>query len=524
MSGSLRLDRGTISIRGEFSHVLVRAVGEAQEYLAEIAAGVGPALAVTLDPGAPGEPGAEAFALRTGLRDGHPFAEVRAGDPIGAARGLSLLLGLVEPVSAGASIPAGLDVRRAPRYRLRGMHPNGWAANHPYAFRCWSEGDWRRYVDILFHLGANHLLLWPSPDIIPLPLPRADEEYLQEVRRVVAYAREARGMEVWIKQSANRVALSDAGVADPRRRPYWLPGVQVDLDPGDPAGLEAILRAREPLYRIVDNADGFAIIDSDPGGWNDSPVAAYLGLLERTRASIDRWCARGPGVKLVSWLWQGWGFTSWDPSRRERVIAETVRGMRDRLPEPWALIAGTGHYLPYLERLGVLDRTVYLPYGAIEAEPSLPFTNVEPEAVRGAIDGASAYPGLADLARLLHPQPGAAEAMAAAFDALNATRPPAIDAAAATLRRRTLAARPGLLGRLLFPSSRQVVDDLLCQLELRRAEAAFASAAETGADAAALAPLVTCAGPRPDSRLKATSEVRWRQRADATGAPARRRW
>ena len=105
--------------------------------------------------------------------------------------------------------------------------------------------------------------------------------------------------------------------------------------------------------------------------------------------------AGGPAAKLVSWLWQGWGFTSWDPAAREPVIAATVRGMRDRLPEPWMLIAGTGHYLPYLERLGVLDRTVYLPYGAIEAEPSLPFTNVEPEAVRGAIEGAARFPGLA---------------------------------------------------------------------------------------------------------------------------------
>jgi hypothetical protein len=48
----------------------------------------------------------------------------------------------------------------------------------------------------------------------------------------------------------------------------------------------------------------------------------------------------------------------------------------------------------------------------------------------------------------------------------------------------------GLLGRLLFPSKRQVVEDLACQLDVRRAEAAFACALESGADAAALRPLV----------------------------------
>jgi hypothetical protein len=49
----------------------------------------------------------------------------------------------------------------------------------------------------------------------------------------------------------------------------------------------------------------------------------------------------------------------------------------------------------------------------------------------------------------------------------------------------------GILGRLLFPSSRQVIEDLARQLEVRRAEAAFASAVEAGADAVELRPLVT---------------------------------
>jgi hypothetical protein len=517
--------RGTIVADAAGDPVLSHAIAEAREYLAEISGASGTALEVTLAADASGSAGGESFRLRTGTRGGRPFARIDAGTGLGVSRGISHLLGRIQIGHYGPRIPGGLDVRRSPRYRLRGMHPNGWAANHPYAFRCWSEDDWRRYVDMLFHLGANHLLLWPSPDIIPIPLSRADEAYLEEVRRVVTYAREVRGMEVWIMQSANRVALSDAGVPDPRHRPYWLPGVQVDLDPGDPAGLDAILRAREPLYRIVDNADGFAIIDSDPGGWNGSPVDAYLCLLRATRALIDRLSPRGPSVKLVSWLWQGWGFTSWDPAAREPVIAETVRGMRERLPGPWMLIAGTGHYLPYLERLGVLDRTVYLPYGAIEAEPSLPFTNVEPEAVRGAIEGAAAFRGLAgfmgnvqcpllqlpqghcmmeglwegnaggdliDLARLLHPAEDAMSGVAAAFAALNATDPAGVDGAIAVLSHLAGSGslRPGVLGRLLFPASSQVVDDLVRQLDLRRAEAAFASAVEAGTGAPALAPLV----------------------------------
>ncbi len=184
----------------------------------------------------------------------------------------------------------------------------------------------------------------------------------------------------------------------------------------------------------------------------------------------------------------------------------------------------------------MLDRTVYLPYGAVEAEPSLPFTNVDPEAIDGALGGAAGYEGLAGLmgnvqcpllqlpqvhclmeglwedvvapgtglittprevagglpglARLLHP--GLEEAIAAAFEALNATGVAEIDQALDGMR--TGIGRgpaPGLLGRLLFPSSRQVIEDLAHQLEVRRAEAAFASAVEAGASSAELRPLVT---------------------------------
>ncbi len=223
----------------------------------------------------------------------------RAATSLGAARGISYLLGRIEIDHDGASIPSGIDVQRSPRYRLRGMHPNGWAANHPYAFRCWSEADWRRYVDMLFHLGANHLLLWPSPDIIPVPLSRADEEYLAEVRRVVAYAREVRGMEVWIMQSANRIALSDAGVADPRRRPYWLPGVQVDLDPGDPdaarrhpARPRAALPDRRQRGRVRAHRQRPGRMERQPGRRVPRPAAAA-----RARWSIG--CTRA--VRRRSW-------------------------------------------------------------------------------------------------------------------------------------------------------------------------------------------------------------------------------
>jgi hypothetical protein len=367
------------------------------------------------------------------------------------------------------------------------MHLNGWAASHPYSFRCWSEDDWHRYIDILFHEGANLLLLWPSMEIMPVPLTPEDESYLEEVRRVVEYAKRSRGMAAWIMHSANRIAVSDCGVTDPRFRPYWLPDAQIDLDPGKPDQLERILASREPLYRIVDNADAFVMIDSDSGGWEGSPVSAFVELFRRTRMILDRRAGTGSQTVLVSWLWQGWGHTTWDPDSRGGVITETVQLMRRQLPEPWMLIAGTGHYLPTLRRLGVLDRTVALPYGAIEAEPSLPFTNVDPLSIDGALDGLREYPELAGvmgnvqcpllqlpqchhflgglwnarqdlplaradlegLARLL--APGASAALASSLAGLNAAAPS--DVAGQLEAVRALALSPpkaGIVGRLLF--------------------------------------------------------------------------
>jgi hypothetical protein len=200
--------------------------------------------------------------------------------------------------------------------------------------------------------------------------------------------------------------------------------------------------------------------------------------------------------------------------------------MRDRLPEPWMLIAGAIRYLPFLARLSVIDRTIALPYGVTEAEPSVPFTNVDPASIDGALDGIAAYPGLAGamgnlqcpvlqlpqvhhlmqglwegartarggdlpgLARLLHP--GAAQDVADALAALNALDP--VHAARAhDAVQRLLQPEPptaGLIGRLLFPSRAQALQDIGSQLAVRESEAALASALEEGRDIEALRPLV----------------------------------
>ena len=252
--------------------------------------------------------------------------------------------------SRSASRKEPVPVSGQPSFAVRGMHLNGWAFGYPYTFRCWKEADWKRYADILAAQKVNLFFLWPFMEIIPVPLSAADRAYLEEVRRVVDYAQRRHGMEVWIFQSPNRVALNDGGVRDPRRRPYWVlraqgeyPGAsQVDLDPADPKEFARIMEVRETLYRVVDNADGYCTIDSDPGGWHGSPLADFMKIFKASRALLDRICVHGEATKQIHWLWSGWGQPGWwgrqwKQQDETRFMRKTIRAMERGVPEPWWL-------------------------------------------------------------------------------------------------------------------------------------------------------------------------------------------
>ena len=417
-------------------------------------------------------------------------------------------------------------IKQKPYFSLRGIHLNGWAFNYPYTFRCWKEPDWKRYIDLLACQGVNLFLLWPFMEIIPLPLSSEDKAYLREVRRVVSYARDRHKMEVWLFQSANRVALNDCGVRNPRYRPYWVlkaqgeyPGAsQVDLNPADPKQFARIMKSRETLYRLVDNADGYCTIDCDPGGWKDSPLEDYTRILRASRVLLNRHTVLGKCAKLITWLWYGWSYCwtrhrEWwqpgaDPHPLNRAVAETIRTFKTQLPEPWWLIAGQREYLRVCAAEGVLGKTVFLPYGFIEGEPSRPGTQIDFQRQLEYADELPNYPGLAGLMGnvqtplLQFPHvnfllnvarsygkpketPGKSlldlaasvyqEQSALLADCWESLVPPG-RAHAGKLRRRLerlLKAgglgQPGILGKNLFPDCRQVARDLVFQLKISSA-------------------------------------------------------
>jgi hypothetical protein len=511
-----------------------------------VAIGAKMAGAMGADLGSAGELDADTSVIRAIKKAGTNVVVIAGRDPHGTNTGIATLMQMIQADGKSAYLSSPLDLRNRPSFAVRGIHLNGWPLNYPYAFRSWKEADWKRFVDIAWAQRINLFYLWPFMEVLPVPLSTEDEAYLQEVRRVVDYAKNQRGMEVWIMQSANRIGISDCGTRDPKSRPYWINDCQKDMNPADPQQFERILKSFEAFYKIVNNADAFCMIDSDPGSWPQSPVSDQLRIFNAARTLLDRYSVGGSRTKLVDWMHVGWGrhkfFTSTDsvvaaydwtnknPDESDvAFMDETIRAFKRDLVEPWALIAGQPPYLNPVQKESVLGKTVYLPYGAIESEPAFPATNVGQESVRKVFDKANQYPGLRgvmgnnqlmllqfprtfyffatawdkeyekhpeqevmlDLAGQLYPDHK--QVIADSFLALRETDPERINAILASLEKMVHsgdAGRPGAIGRLLFPDHLAVAKNLQMQLEIRSARQSLLKALRGKPDVSECAKLV----------------------------------
>lgn len=461
------------------------------------------------------DPSRDGYLLKSVTRGEDHYLVAAGATPRGTKYALGRLMKSVRVEGTSALVDWPVDVTSQPAFATRGLHFNGWAFGYPYTFRGWREEDWQSYLDILAYQGINLFYLWPFIEIMPVPLSESDQAYLEECRRVVDYAQQKHGMEVWIMQCTNRVARDRCGVEDPRRRPYWR-AAQEDLNPGNPEHYRAILESRAALYRIVNNVDGVCNIDSDPGACPGSPLSDYVKVLRGCRDLLDAHNIHGKQTKLVSWMWFGWGLLpqqAFDVEHQRR----TIQHLQRELPEPWWLIAGRFPYLPLCRELGVLDKTVLLPYGVIELEPCYPATNVEIDTVRAVFEEHVArYPELAgvmgnvqtpllqfphvffytscvwdleyrqrseaevldDLATQLYPDHHTL--VADCYLALKETDPARIRSLADrlyTLVEQDQLGRPGVLGRKVFPDYRLVAQTLILQLKLRAARAELAQMA-----------------------------------------------
>jgi len=247
-------------------------------------------------------------------------------------------------------------------------------------------------------------------------------------------------------------------------------------------------------------------------------------IFQTARKLLDRYNTHGTNTKLIDWMHVGWGrhkfFTSTDavvaaydwtdknPDASDvTLMAETIHNFKQNLTEPWWLIAGQPPYLDPVKDASILERTVYLPYGAIESEPAFPATNLGLESVGKVFDRAGKFPGLRgvmgnnqlmllqfprtyyfyrsawdtkyldtsenemlrDLGQQLSPDN--ADIISRSFLALREKDSDKIKEALSRLRSvlKDNGARAGAIGRFLFPDSRAVARNLEFQLEIRLA-------------------------------------------------------
>lgn len=482
-------------------------VGRVPFAAAALPAGVAP-----IDDSSPG-PGGIALHARVGAR---PLLLAAGTDPPGTNQAAVEALKALDLVEGQLAVRAPLDRRERPTFRRRGFYSHtAWIYEHPYALRGWKLEDWRRYVDLLAHLNVNLWMLWIPAGLMPLPFDEADRRVLGMFREVVAYAREKRGMQVWVIECPNNYL--DAKTDLPfEEREYWRFYVEFLKDPRIPEEKRKILASRAAFYEIVENADGYAMIDSDPGGLPGVPTSEMVDLFVENRRLLDRHAALGEQTKLVYWTHWSWG-----TGTRRQNWTDAYRGLRERLREPWEVFVTYPEHIPIAREHNLLNRSTSMDYGAVEAEPSAPWTLIEFDRLRDAVARALANPEidgamgnvqtpmvqlphiatflrylwngdrrgeseatlLEELARFLYPEQAAL--VGRAWGLIKAGDADAIRAAADELEAVVAEGRlgrPGALGRFLFPTFELVARDLAQQLRVREAAERYHQRWNAGAD------------------------------------------
>lgn len=264
---------------------------------------------------------------------------------------------------------------------LLGMYVHmHWGYNHPYAARTWTLEDWKDYLKGLNALGYNLLQIWPVIDTMPFPMTDSDRVHLKKISQVIEIAHNEFGMKVYVGASANTIGNSIAKGYEFENRPYFK--TERLINPANASELAYLMKARLSFLEPLAKADGFWIIDSDPGGYKGSTTDDFIQIFIEHRRLLDR---LRPGIKLLYWMWAGWRgeeqFVDIDRNSPQFCWYECLKKLIDLKLEPWGVLACWKGHLKIIEELNLAERTIYFPYGGIESEPSYPMTNYNPDSI-----------------------------------------------------------------------------------------------------------------------------------------------
>lgn len=431
---------------------------------------------------------------------------VAAGsDGMGTNYAVMQLRQVLKESASGLGVPRELAIKEEPKYQVRALYLHQhWRYNYPWATWSWGVEDWKHALDMAACLRVNLVMLWPHMDMIAPPLSIPEQDYLADIREIVDYAHRKRGIKIWMVEGPNVLLDSPEVKQLPiERRDYYAYANMTGgglKNPSDPRQVAALMANREALYRAIPNADGYSLIDSDPGGWLGSPASEFVSLFVGNRKLLDQFHERPRDAALIYWL-----LASWGTGTAEENWRNAMRDMEERVSPPRKYLAIWAPQLKIAKELGVLSESVFFPYGIIEGEPSFPLTNLNFAEIHRALEYAANYEGLegtmansqtffmqlpniyyfthygwspvadqasdADvlqsLAKLLFPEKAAV--LAGAWAQLQAPGAAAALTKASELQdllNKQSAGRVGTLGSYMFPKPTQVLTDLLTMLRI----------------------------------------------------------
>jgi len=341
------------------------------------------------------DPGEQGFVLKALQLAGNKNVVLAAGsDSAGTNYAVMQLRQVLAESASGLTVTGNIDLKEKPQFKERGLYLHQhWRYNYPWATWSWSVEDWKRALDMAAYLRVNLVMLWPHMDMLTPPLSVPEQDYLTDIREVIDYAYRKRGIKIWMVEGPNVLLDSPEAKQLPvERRDYYAFANMAGgglKNPADPKQFAALMANREALYRAVPNADGYSLIDSDPGGWLGSPESEFVDLFVGNRKLLDQYHERPREAALVYWL-----LASWGTGTAEENWRDAMRGMEQRVSGPREYLVVWAPQLKLAKELGVLGRSIFFPYGIIEGEPTFPLTNLNFAIIRRSLEYTSGYAGL----------------------------------------------------------------------------------------------------------------------------------
>jgi hypothetical protein len=273
--------------------------------------------------------------------------------------------------------------------------------NYPFATRAWNREDYNRMFRLLKILGYDDVMLWPMLEAIPAPMSAEDAEALRDYRNIIEDAHKG-NLECWLTQCA---CTTDRTIAAKpwRKRNFYAVRRDVRLD--DKSQAERWFQHRAAMLAILNNADKYVTIDSDPGGYAGAKAEDFAKLFQRDRRIIDSVGLRAKEQNVVPWVWGGWGIQSWEEPVVLRVarVAREVEVIKSAIKDGWEVMPGRngGEYgcgrfnMGLVEKAGLMPYSTLLLYDSIEGEPGVPDTKLQFEDIRRALRQEMRYAGAA---------------------------------------------------------------------------------------------------------------------------------